>query len=269
MKHVIVITGIGGMGIACARRMGAGYKLLLCDFNEKQLSNASAELTNNGYNVTTVKLDVSDKESVNAVAKQAAMMGEIHAVIHTAGLSPTMADAERILNVNLIGTARMLEVFEAYISPGTVGIFISSSSGYLSGSLTAEQEKKLAILSADELVEYVPSLELNDPNDAYPVSKKANRLQVAAASVKWGKKGGRVMSISPGVHSTPMGKQEQEAHSFMKYMIENTPAGRVGTAEDIAATVEFVVSPAGNFLSGSDILVDGGVVAFLQTSGGR
>jgi NAD(P)-dependent dehydrogenase (short-subunit alcohol dehydrogenase family) len=270
MKKTIVITGMGGMGLACARRLGSGYNLLLCDFNEKQLDDVSADLTNGGYNVTTVKLDVADKKSVNAAAKKAAELGEIHAIIHTAGLSPTMSSAERILSVNLIGTARMLEAFEPYLSDGTVGVFISSSSGYLSGNLTSEQEKQLVSLSADELITYVTSLGLSDPNEAYPVSKKANRLQIAAASVKWGKKGARIMSVSPGVHSTPMGKQEREAHSFMNYMIENTPACRVGTAEDIAAVVEFIVSPAGNFLSGSDILVDGGVVAFLQqNSDGR
>ncbi|GAA0886552.1 SDR family oxidoreductase [Sphingobacterium siyangense subsp. cladoniae] len=269
MKKTIVITGIGGMGIACARRLGSGYKLLLCDFNEQQLSTVSAELTMGGYDVTTLKLDVSDKASVEAAASKAVELGEIQAIIHTAGLSPTMSSGERILNVNLIGTARMLEAFEPHLSPGTVGVFISSSSSYLSNNLTPEQEKEIIRLSADGLLEYIPTLGLTDPNAAYPASKKANRLQIAAASVKWGKKGARVMSISPGVHSTPMGKQEQEAHAVMSYMIDNTPAGRVGTAEDIAAMVEFIISPAGNFLSGSDILVDGGVVAFLQTSAGK
>lgn len=265
-KKVIVITGIGGMGIACARRIGSGYKLLLCDFSEKQLETVSAELSVGGYDVTTQKIDVSDKESVLAVAKTASEMGEIQAIVHTAGLSPTMSSADRILSVNLIGTARILEAFEPYLSAGTVGVFTSSSSSYLSGDLTPEQEKQVKELTADQLAVQATAWGITDPNNAYPVSKRANRLQVAVASVKWGKKGARVMSISPGVHSTPMGKQEQEAHAFMNYMIANTPAGRVGTAEDIASVVEFIISPAGNFLSGSDILVDGGVVAFLQTS---
>lgn len=197
------------MGIACARRMGSGYKLLLCDFNADHLEEVSADLEKGGYDVATFKLDVSDKRSVNALAKQASELDEIHSIIHTAGLSPTMSSAERILSVNLIGTAYMLESFEDYISSGTVGVFISSSSSYLSGDLTQEQEKQIKALSADELAESVKIWGLDDPNNAYPVSKRANRLQVAVASVKWGRKGARVMSVSPGVHSTPMGKKSK------------------------------------------------------------
>lgn len=266
MQKVIVITGTGGMGLACARRLGAGHKLLLCDFNEQLLASVAEELNEAGYDVSTIKTDVSNRESVNETARKAAELGVIQAVIHTAGLSPSMAGVERILAVDLIGTARMIEAFEAYLSPGTVGVFLSSSSSYLGQELTQEQKQKIVSLSADDLVDYLPTLAIKDTNAAYVASKKANRLQVAAAAVRWGKKGARIMSVSPGVISTPMGKKEQQTATTINYMVENTPAQRIGTAEDIAAVIEFILSPAGSFLNGSDILVDGGVTAFLHTA---
>ena len=266
MKNVIVVTGIGGMGMACARRMGMGLKLVLCDFDENKLKASYEELSASGYDVTTIKTDVSDKASVEAAAGKAVSLGNIRAIIHTAGLSPTMASAERLFAVDLIGTARMIEAFEAHLSAGMVGVFVSSSSGYLGAELTQEQRQQIITLKADDLVPYLSNLNIIDSGQAYVLSKRANRLQVQAAAVRWGKKGARIMSVSPGIISTPMGQKEQQASPTIDYMIKNAPTQRIGTPEDIAAVTEFIISPAASFLSGSDILVDGGVTALFHTS---
>lgn len=265
MKKVIVITGIGGMGLAITRRIGTGFKLLLCDFNKANLDKAAEDLSLAGYDVATAQIDVSNRQSVENVAKQASETGEIYAVIHTAGLSPNTASAEQIIDVNIIGTARMLEAFEPYLSAGTCGVFISSSSAYLGRELTPEQISTAA-LSSEELKSFVSVLEIKDSNDAYAISKRLNQYQVAVAAVKWGKKGARVMSVSPGVISTPMGIKERQSSSTIDYILANSPVQRIGTPEDIAGVVEFILSPSGSFLTGSDILVDGGMVAFLKNS---
>ncbi|MDR1503882.1 MAG: SDR family oxidoreductase [Prevotella sp.] len=265
MKKVIAITGLGGIGIACARRIGAGFKLVLGDFNTDQLEKIAEDLENAGYDVTTVSLDVSDKKSVDGFAKKASELGEIAAIVHTAGISPNMGAAGRIVDINLIGTARMIEAFEAYLAQGTVGVFISSNSGYLSRPLSKEEEVAVATLSADELRDDTKKWNIKSSDEAYVLSKRANHFQVVASASRWGKKGARIISISPGIISTPMSKKELETSKQMGFMIENTPADRIGTPEDIAATVEFLIGPAASFISGCDILVDGGITAFLKT----
>ncbi|MAX81360.1 MAG: short-chain dehydrogenase [Crocinitomicaceae bacterium] len=264
MKNVIVITGAGGMGYACAKRIGAGHQLLLADYNATLLHDVAKDLSEKGYSVATQQLDVADKAAVNAFAHKAASIGDIKCIIHTAGLSPTMATPERIVEVDLIGTANMIDSFEQQPLDQTVGIFISSMSGYLARALTPEQQKEILALPTNELKNYILNLQLKDAGDAYSLCKKINQLQVAAAAAKWGQKGARIMSISPGIISTPMGQQEQASNPMMDYMLENTPVQRAGTPEDIAAVAEFIASPSAGFLTGSDILVDGGVISFLQ-----
>lgn len=265
MNNVVVITGAGGMGLSCVRRLGAGFKVVLCDFNQTHLEKVSQELKGEGFDVYPVQVDIANAESVKNAAEYAAGLGGLHAVIHTAGLSPTMASAERITEVDLVGTARVLFAFEEYLSEGTVGVFISSSSSYLvQRAFTTDEERTIGNLSPDELAAYIPNLGITDPNTAYTISKYCNRLQVAGAAIRWGKKGARIMSISPGIISTPMGQKEQANTPTIDYMIKNAPVGRVGTASDIAGIVEFIISPAGSFLSGSDILIDGGVTPLLK-----
>lgn len=265
MNKVIVITGAGGMGLSCIRRFGAGYKIVLCDFNLQNLEKAAEELKGEGFDVHPVQVDIANAESVKKAAEFAVSLGSLHAVIHTAGLSPTMASAERITEVDLVGTARVLFTFEEYLSEGTVGVFVSSSSSYLvQRTFTADEERTIGSLSSDELAAYIPNLGITEPGSAYTISKYCNRLQVAAAAIRWGKKGARIMSVSPGIISTPMGQKERKNTPTIDFMINNAPVGRVGTASDIAALVEFIISPAGNFLSGSDILIDGGVTPLLK-----
>lgn len=154
--------------------------------------------------------------------------------------------------------------FLTFIFFHQLGIFISSNSGYLGRALTEEETSAVATLSADALREQVGNWHIRESGEAYVLSKRANRLQVASSAARWGRKGARIVSISPGVISTPMSKKEQETSKQMAFMIQNTPVGRIGTPEDIANTVEFLISPAAGFISGTDILVDGGITTLLK-----
>ncbi len=262
--EVVVITGIGGMGMAVARRLGAGRQLVLADFDATRLEAVAATLRGEGFAVQTQKVDVSDAASVAQLAEAAAKAGSLRTVVHTAGLSPTMASAERLLAVDLAGTIHMLDAFLPYVQPGTVGVFIASMAGSLT-PLPADMEKILATMPSAGLGELTKKLLENpDPGAAYSIAKRGNQLRVQAAAPAWGKRGGRVVSISPGIISTPMGQQELKSQPMMGHMISITPVNRVGTAEDIAATVDWLASPAAGFITGSDILVDGGVVSAVR-----
>ncbi|WP_218279840.1 SDR family oxidoreductase [Flavobacterium sp. LPB0248] len=264
MKKVIVITGIGGMGLAIARRIGTGHKLVLADFNGEKLEAAAESLNDAGYEVQTAELDITNKKSVEQLAQTAAELGAIHSVIHTAGISPTMSDPAHILNVNLIGTARIIETFYKHISAGSVGIIIASMAGHMSTQYDSALDRQQWSAQADHLKLFIDSLEINERADAYSVSKKGNILQVQASAASWGEKGARILSISPGIISTPMGQQEKKEQPVLNYMLQNGPVKRMGTPEDIAGTVEFLLSPQAGFITGTDLLIDGGAASFLK-----
>lgn len=265
-SDVIVVTGIGGMGLAIARRLGPGRLLVLADFVEEALERAAKQLRGDGHNVHAVRTDVSNAESVHALAETADSLGHFRALVHTAGLSPVQASPERIVQVDVLGTALVLDEFGKIARPGSVAVCIASMAGTMT-RLPPEVELLLATTPTQELA----SLPVLDPATlapaaAYGVAKRANQVRVEAASLQWGKRGGRVVSISPGVISTPMGQQELAGPSGdrMRKMIASSGTGRIGTPEDIAAAVEFLVSPAASFISGTDLLVDGGTVASLR-----
>ena len=265
--EVVVITGIGGMGMAVARRLGVGRQLVLADFDAARLEAVAATLSGEGYAVQTQKVDVSDADSVARLAETAAKAGVLRTLVHTAGLSPTMASAERILVVDLAGTIHVLDAFLPYVQPGTVGVFIASMAGSLH-PFPADMEKILATTPTAGLGELIKKLLVNlDTAKAYGIAKRCNQLRVQAAAPAWGKRGGRVVSISPGVISTPMGQQELEGHpKEVNHMLSISPVNRIGTAEDIASAVDWLASPAAGFITGSDVLVDGGVVSALRWS---
>ncbi|NEC14750.1 SDR family oxidoreductase [Streptomyces sp. SID8014] len=267
---VIVVIGVGGMGKAIACRQGAGGTLLLADFDERLLGAVAEELRGQGHTVVTEAVDVSERASVAALADTAAKLGPVIQVVHTAGLSPVQAPAKAILAVDLLGTALVLEEFGRVIAPGGAGLVIASMAGHMPGpaTLSPEREQALAHTPADDLL----ALPFLDPEElgargAYPLSKYANRLRVQAASTRWGERGARVNSISPGVISTPMGRQELAGESgrHMKAMVEASGTGRLGTPDDIAAAAAFLLGPDASFVTGSDLLVDGGVVAALRS----
>jgi NAD(P)-dependent dehydrogenase (short-subunit alcohol dehydrogenase family) len=251
-NRVVVVTGLGGMGLSVAQRLGVGSKVVLADVNQAALNVTARSLRSDGYDVVEQMTDVSDRDSVSALVETASELGRIEVVVHTAGVSPVQASVDAILRVDLHGAALLLDAFSGTIAPGGAGVFISSMAGTLA---------PLDLLSLPELsAEAIP-----DPGTAYSLAKRANQLRVRSAAITWGRRGARVNSISPGIISTPMGNAELAGPNgeFMRGMIAGSPAGRVGTSHDIASAVEFLVGPAASFITGTDLLVDGGVVASL------
>ncbi|MFE0250941.1 SDR family oxidoreductase [Streptomyces sp. NPDC059010] len=265
--NVLVVIGVGGMGQSIARRQGAGKRVLLADFDEQVLGATAESLRGEGYDVVTSPVDVASRASVAALAGRAAQLGRVTEVVHTAGLSPVQAAAAAILAVDLLGVALVLEEFGRVVAPGGAGVVISSMAGYLAAPLDAEQERALAHTPADELLDLPFLGQVTSGAVGYGLAKRANHLRVQAASGAWGRRGARINSISPGVVSTPMGRQELAGDSgeLMRSMIDASATGRLGTPADIAAATAFLLGPDSAFVSGTDLLVDGGVVAALRT----
>jgi NAD(P)-dependent dehydrogenase (short-subunit alcohol dehydrogenase family) len=266
-RDVLVIIGAGGMGQAVARRLGPGFQVLLADVAADSLEATAARMCEDGYLVTTQVVDVSSRESVAALAARADSLGPVARLVHTAGLSPTQAGVAAILAVDLLGVARVAEEFGDVMARGGAGVIISSSSSYLyPNTFTPAEVTALRSAPADELLSLPVAAQDNfkDSGIAYSFSKLANRLRVQGASHRWGERGARINSLSPGIISTSMGRAELDANSAsMGAMVENSNAKRFGTPEDIAVGVEFLLSPAASFVSGIDLLVDGGAIAGL------
>ncbi|MDY7529488.1 MULTISPECIES: SDR family oxidoreductase [unclassified Cryobacterium] len=265
--EVVVVIGVGGMGELIARRQGTGKRLLIADFSQDALDRVRTALRGDGYDVTDRKVDVSSRESMAALAAEAAALGPVFQVIHTAGLSPVQASAAAITAVDLVGVANMLEEFAAVVEAGGAGLVISSMAGY-GIDLTQQDEEALANDDPASLAQLPFISALTDPGAAYGYAKRGNILRVEAASVAWGRRGARVNSISPGVIATPLGQQELngEHGDVMRAMIESSGAGRLGTPNDIADAAAFLLGPTASFITGTDLLVDGGVVGARSAS---
>ncbi|MFV8054733.1 SDR family oxidoreductase [Mycobacterium sp. 48b] len=267
MTDVLVVVGVGGMGEAIARRLGSGKRVVIADYNKETLDRVGAALCADGYDVTEVVVDVSDRESLSELARSSAALGPIKQVAHTAGVSGAQAPCEAIWRVDLVGVAHSLDVFGEVIAAGGSGVYIASMAGAIAApTIAPEIAAALADTPSSELLD-LPVVTSSDAAAAYAIAKRANQLRVQRASVAWGKKGARVNSVSPGVISTPMGQQELAAESgqLMRTMISSSGTGRIGTPADIAAAVEFLLGPDSTFITGTDLLVDGGVVAALQS----
>jgi NAD(P)-dependent dehydrogenase (short-subunit alcohol dehydrogenase family) len=265
MSDVNVVIGSGAIGQAIARRVSVGKHVLLADLREENARAAAKTLSEAGYEVTTAVVDVSSRESVSALAGLAASLGPVAGMIHAAGVSPTQAAPATILKVDLYGTAVVLEEFGNVIARGGSGIVIASQSGHRLPALTAEQNRELALTPADELLA-LPMLQpdqVTDPLHAYQVSKRGNSLRVMAESVRWGKRGARLNTISPGIIMTPLAQDELAGPRGPGYrrMIELSTAGRAGTADEVANVAALLMGPDGTFITGSDFLMDGGVTA--------
>jgi len=264
---VVVVIGVGGMGEVIARRQGTGRKVLLADFSDMARESVASNLSGDGHDVWTQFVDVGSPSSVAALAQAAAMAGPVTEVIHTAGLSPVQASRDDILRVDLCGVASVLEEFGKIIAANGAGVVISSMSGHMVPELPPDQQKHLATAPVDRLLELPAVQEVTHPGLAYALAKQANRFRVKAESVNWGKRGARLNSISPGIISTPMGRQELDSDhgKHMREWIELSGTHRIGTPGDIAHAVAFLLGPESSFITGTDLLVDGGVVAALAS----
>jgi NAD(P)-dependent dehydrogenase (short-subunit alcohol dehydrogenase family) len=265
-REVLTVIGVGGMGHAIARRLGAGKTVLLADYHEQTLASVAESLAADGHHVENRTVDVSSPESVHGLAEYAASLGNVTQVAQPAGLSPSQASAEAILAVDLLGVALVLHEFGEVIAPGGAGVVIASMAGHMVPPLTAEQERALAHNPPDELLQLDFISNITDPNFAYPIAKQANHIRVRAASAHWGRRGARINSISPGIISTPMSQQElaSPVGDGMRGMIAMSATGRLGTPEDIASATAFLLGPDASFITGTDLLVDGGVIAAMK-----
>jgi NAD(P)-dependent dehydrogenase (short-subunit alcohol dehydrogenase family) len=265
MKKVTVLVGSGSIGVAIARRVSSGKHILVADLKKENADLAASVLSNSGFEVTTAAVDVSSRKDVEGLAKQATSLGEVIGLIHAAGVSPSQAPVEAILNVDLYGTALVLEEFGNVMVRGGSGVVIASQSGHRLGALSFEQNKLLATTPSDQLLS-LPFLQPNQIKDtlhAYQLSKRANALRVMAEAVRWGRRGARVNTISPGIIITPLAKDELTGPRGAGYrrMIEGCPVGRAGTSDEVANVAALLMGSEGAFITGSDFLMDGGVTA--------
>ena len=265
MKDVIVVIGAGQIGQALARRVSAGKRVLLADMRLGNANAAAEVLGNAGYEVSVATVDASSRDAVHALVKTAAGLGNVTGLIHAAGVSPTQASPATILKVDLYGTALVLEEFGNIIARGGAGVVIASQSGHRLPPLTVEQNKALATTPVESLLDlpFLQSDQVTDSLHAYQISKRGNSLRVMAEAVRWGKRGARLNTISPGIIITPLAKDELTGPRGAGYrrMIEGCPAGRAGTPDEVATVGALLMGPDGGFITGSDFLMDGGVTA--------
>lgn len=260
-----VVVGAGGMGIAIARRLGQSGRLLLADRDEAVLVQHSAALRIEGFDVQTARCDVTVAADVAALVARAAELGSARVVAHVVGLSPSMGDFRQIMAVNLQGARRVEQGFREQARPGACAIFISSMGGHLKPWSAEVQRLIDDPLAPDFLAAIEAALEEPiTPTLAYQLSKAAlNRMCRREASA-WGSRGARIVSLSPGMIATPMGAIEFERQPVKHDLLRATPLQREGTLLEIANVVEFLASDRASFISGTDILVDGGLVGTLQ-----
>jgi len=265
MTNVIVVIGAGSIGQAIARRVSAGKQVLMADLRQENADAAAKTLIDAGFSVTTATVDVASRASAHALVEKAASLGEVFGLIHAAGVSPSQAPPETILKVDLYGTALILEKFGEVIARGGSGVVIASQSGHRLPPLSTEQNAALATMPVDELLT-LPFLQLDQVKDslhAYQLSKRGNSLRVMAEAVRWGKRGARVNTISPGIIITPLANDELTGPRGPGYrrMIDACAAKRAGTPDEVGTVGALLMGSDGAFITGSDFLIDGGVTA--------
>lgn len=268
-REVIALLGAGSMGTAIVKRIGAGKTIFLGDISEDNLEKRAKELRYEGYIVETQIVDAMDKSSVESFAKRASEIGTLKHFINTAGASPNQASPEHIINLDLVATSETIDVFADYIAEGGSGLIISSQTGYMM-NLPPEVENEIAMAPTNELkdIDFIKNDAMVNSGVAYIVAKRANHLRVrTAAATTWGDRRARINTISPGIIVTPLAYDEFEAAGEgYQEMINSSPARRVGTPEEIARAAEFLLSDQSSFITGIDLLIDGGVIASI-TSG--
>lgn len=265
MNQVIVVIGAGQIGQAIARRIGIGKHILLADVRAENAAAAAEVLSNAGYDVSAATVDASSRKAVHALVARATSLGEVAWLILAAGVSPSQASPETVLKVDLYGTAVVLEEFGTVMARGGSGVVISSQSGHRLPPLSVEQNKALATTPTEELLAlpFLQPDQVKDSLHAYQLSKRGNSLRVMAEAVRWGKRGARINTISPGIVMTPLAKDELTGPRGEGYrrMIEGSVAKRAGIPDEVGAVGALLMGPEGGFITGSDVLMDGGVTA--------
>lgn len=264
-KDVMILTGAGQIGMAIARRTGYGMKIIIGDKRMKNAAGIAETMNQAGFDTVPVQMDLSSRQSICELINTAQQYGNIAMLVNAAGVSPSQATVEEILKVDLYGTAMLLEEIGKIIKTGGVGVTISSQSGHRLPALGAETDRLLACTPTEELLhlEILQPSHICDSLHAYQLAKYCNTKRVMAEAVKWGRRGARINSISPGIIVTPLALDEFNGPrgNFYKNMFAQSPAGRPGTADEVANVAELLMGNRGAFITGSDILIDGGATA--------
>lgn len=261
----MILTGAGQIGMAIARRMGYGMRIVIGDRNMANAEAIARTMNEAGFDAMAVQMDLSSRESIQHLVAVAREQGDIRMLVNAAGVSPSQASIEAILRVDLYGTAVLLEEVGRVIAPGGVGVTISSQSGHRMPALTPGQDEALATTPCEQLLalDLLQPGNIRDTLHAYQLAKRCNVKRVMAEAVKWGQRGARINSISPGIIVTPLALDEFNGPrgDFYKNMFAQCPAGRPGTADEVANVAELLMSDRGAFITGADFLADGGATA--------
>lgn len=264
-KDVMIWAGAGQIGMAIARRLGTGMKIIVGDKNLANAQTAAEIMNEAGFDVEPAEMDLSSRESIQELLRKGQAFGAIKMLVNAAGVSPSQAPVETILDVDLYGTAVLLEETGKVIAPGGTGVTISSQSGHRMPQLTAREDALLAVTPTEELLnlEILQPENIRDTLHAYQLAKRCNEKRVMSEAVKWGNRGARINSISPGIIVTPLALDEFNGPrgDFYKNMFAKCPAGRPGTADEVANVAELLMSDKGAFITGADFLIDGGATA--------
>lgn len=264
-KEVMLVTGAGQISMAIARRMGYGKKIILGDKNEKNALAVAQIMNQAGFDVEPFVMDMSSRTSIQAMVQKATAYGEVKALVCGAGVSPSQAPIEVILQVDLYGTAVLMEEVGKVIAKGGAGVIISSQSGHRLPALTPEQDRALAMTPTEELLklDFLQPEKIKDTLHAYQLAKRCNEKRTMYEAVRWGERGARINDIAPGIIVTPLAIDEFNGPrgDFYKNMFAKCPAGRPGTADEVADVAELLMSERAQFITGSTFLVDGGATA--------
>ena len=264
-KEVMILTGAGQIGMAIARRIGYGMKIILGDKSLKNAETIAETMDKAGFDTVAVEMNLASRESILSLISEAQKHGEIAMLINAAGVSPSQASIETILKVDLYGTAVLLEEVGKVIKNGGTGVTISSQSGHRMPALSPEVDEQLATTPTEQLLalDVLQPANIHDTLHAYQMAKRCNVKRVMAEAVKWGERGARINSISPGIIVTPLALDEFNGPrgDFYKNMFAKCPAGRPGTADEVANVAELLMRPQGAFITGADFLIDGGATA--------
>ncbi|MBM6992056.1 MAG: SDR family oxidoreductase [Prevotella sp.] len=262
-KNVVVLFGTGSIGQAIVRRIAAGKHVVLADYSLQNAEAAAHTLEDAGFECSTLRADLGSREDIRAVVSEAQRWGEVTQLVNAAGVSPSQASVEEILRVDLYGTSVLLEEFGEVMAEGGGAVIISSQSGHRLPALPQEQNDALALSTPEELLRLDFIASITDTLKAYQYSKRCNVLRVAREATQWGKRGATINSISPGIIITPLANDELHGprkDGYLK-MIQGSPAGRAGTPDEVGDLAEFLLSSRGRFITGTDILIDGGTTA--------